>query len=284
MTKSSRLAHWLLAALPLAALACQSSTEANNTNRNEMTAAQAKASVNDVSIGHQLGADGSIAADQKGNKFSPGQTVYISVQAGKAPAGTTVGAEWFGPDGQPLGNEVKTLKKGDSALTFASKDTSGWGKGNYHADVAVANQKVDSQKFSVSPENADSSASGPSTSPEDAINTVTVGHQLAADGSIAGYQKNPKFKPGLPVFVAFNVGGAPAGTIVHIDWMGPNGEKLLSDDKQVSPGQTNMSFTVRDTRAWEGGDYRADLTVAGQKVDSEHFKVAGGNGAGQHGK
>src|SRR5437016_9281741 len=102
-----RTLHWipcmlLAALLSLAGCHSQDQASADNANGGVMTPSQAKAAVGDVAVGHQLGADGTIAGDQKGNRFTAGQPVVIAFRIGQAPAGTPVAIAWFGPDGQQL--------------------------------------------------------------------------------------------------------------------------------------------------------------------------------------
>lgn len=269
-----RTLYWipcLLVAVVIGAAGCRSQDQASADNANGMmTPSQAKSAIGDVTIGHQVGADGTIAGDQKGNNFTAGQPVFIAFKIGKAPAGTPVTIGWFGPDGQQIASDQKMVSSGESALTFSAKDTSGWGAGDYHADISVGGQKVDTERFSiVAAEKAENTA----TKPGDAVADVAVGHQLGANGSIAAGQEGKNFVPGQPVFIAFRAGSAPAGTNVQIEWYGPDDQKLLSDQQQVKSGDTMMHFASDRTSGWGLGNYRADLLVNGQKVDTEHFSV-----------
>ncbi len=243
-----------------------------------MTAKEAKAAVGDIAIGHQLAAGGTITGDQKGNNFTAGQPVIVALTVGKAPVGTPVTIDWFGPAGQQLATDQKTVGRGNEAISFAAKDTGAWGQGDYHADLSVGGQKVDTERFSVIPaEKADN------TSKQDAkaISNVTVGHQLGAAGVIASGQEGKNFQPGQPVYIAFVTGDAPPGTTVEVDWFGPNEQKLGNDLKEIAAGDTVAHFAATQTSGWGLGDYRADLLVNGQKVDSEHFSIVNATRADQ---
>jgi hypothetical protein len=275
----------LLAVLVVAAAGCRSQDQAaaDNTNTGLLTASQAKAALGEVAVGHQLSADGSIAGDQKGNNFTPGQPVNVAFMIGKAPAGTLVALDWFGPNDQPPSpnqHDQKAVTRGESMMNFTKK-TSGWGAGDYHVDVSIGGQKVDSERFSiVAPEKAENTA----TKATDAISDVTVGHQLAADGAIAAGQDGKSFVPGQPVIVSFNSGSAPAGTTIAVAWYGPNDQKLLTDQQQVQGGQSIMHFASNRTSGWGLGDYRIDLLVNGQKADTEHFSIVNENKADKTGR
>jgi hypothetical protein len=268
----------LLLAAALCAAACQSRTDAEGNPT--MGTRMAKRSLKDVTVGHQLAADGSIAADQKGKSFKPGEIVYVAFDIAKAPPGTLVQVNWFGPDGQPVGSDTETVRSGQTYMNFASPDTSSWGKGDYRADVTVGDKKVDSEHFGiVEPGKEDKTA----TKPGNAVSDVAVGHQLGAGGMIAADQKGKYFAPGDPVIIAFKVGDAPAGTLVHVDWVGPGDKKVGGQDNQVARGNEYMHFAVPNTSGWGKGDYRADVSVNGQKVDTERFSIVDRDKADKHG-
>jgi len=261
----------LFAVLSLAAAGCHSQDQAAADNNGAMSPSQAKAAIGEVTVGHQVGADGTIAGDQKGNHFTSGQPVFVSFMIGKAPAGTPVTIEWNGPNGQPLANEQKTVSRGESTMAFSSKDTSAWSPGDYHLDVSVGGQKVDTERFSVvAPDQTETTTA---TKPGDAVGDVKLGHKLGADGTIAAGEEGKKFASGQPVYVAFRSGSAPEGTNVEIEWYGPDNQKLLSDQLQVKPGDSVMHFASGRNTGWGIGDYHADLLVNGQKVDTERFSV-----------
>jgi hypothetical protein len=260
----------LFAAVSIAAAGCHSQDQAAADNNGVMSPSQAKAAIGEVTLGHQVGADGTIAGDQKGNRFTAGQPVFVSFMIGKAPAGTPVTVDWYGPNNQQVGSEPKVVSRGESAMTSSAKDTSAWAPGDYHVDVSVGGQKVDTERFSVvAPENAENTA----TKPGDAIGDVKVGHQLGADGTIAAGEESKKFVPGQPVYIVFRSGSAPEGTNIEIEWYGPDNQKLLTDQLQVKPGDSVMHFASGRNGGWGLGDYHADLLVNGQKVDTERFSV-----------
>jgi hypothetical protein len=273
----------LLAVLVIGAAAgCRSQDQAaaDNTNPGTLTASQAKAALGDVAVGHQLSADGSIAGDQKGNNFTTGQPVNVALMIGKAPVGTPVALDWYGPNGQQITHDQKVVSRGQSMISF-TRSTNGWGAGDYHVDISIGGQKVDAERFSiVAPDKAENTA----TKQSYAVSDVTVGHQLGADGTIAAGQQGKNFVPGQPVFVAINSGSAPAGTTVAVEWYGPNDQKLLSDQQEVKPGQGVTHFASNRTSGWGLGDYRIDVLVNGQKVDTEHFSIVNENKADKTGR
>jgi len=263
----------LFAAVSIAAAGCHSQDQAAADNNGVMSPSQAKAAIGEVTLGHQVGADGTIAGDQKGNRFTGGQPVFVSFMIGKAPAGTPVTVDWYGSNGPQLGSDQKMVSRGESVMTFNAKDTSAWAPGDYHVDISVGGQKVDTERFSVvAPDNAEN-AENAATKPGDAIADVKVGHQLGADGTIAAGEEGKKFVPGQSVYIVFRSGSAPEGTNVEVEWYGPDNQKLLTDQLQVKPGDSVMHFASGRNGGWGLGDYHADLLVNGQKVDTERFSV-----------
>ncbi len=282
----NRTLNWiscLLVAVMVAAAGCRSQDQAaaDNGTPGALTPSQAKSAIGDVTVGHQLGADGTIAADQKGNNFNAGQPVFVAFKIGQAPAGTAVTIAWYGPDGQQIASDQKMVSKGESTMTFSSKDTGAWGPGDYHVDLSVGGQKVDTERFSiVAPDKAENTA----TKASDAVADVTVGHQLGANGGIAAGQEGKNFVPGQPIFIAFRDGSAPPGTNVAIEWYGPDNQKLLTDQLEVKSGDAMMHFASSRTGGWGLGDYHADVLVNGQKVDTEHFSMVNETKADKSGR
>jgi hypothetical protein len=105
--------------------------------------------IDDVSIGTQVAADGSIPADRAGDDFAPGQPVHVAMEVGDAPADAAVKVIWFGPNDARLGEETKRVTEGDKYLAFSAKDTTSWQKGDYRAEVWVGDEKVNTQQFNV---------------------------------------------------------------------------------------------------------------------------------------
>src|SRR3954447_9337949 len=140
--KSLKLTAVLLAmALPLA-VGCKSKeaaevddrddtatsvTEAEKTGVNQpgdLNPVEAQTMVDDVTIGKSVGADGTIAADQQGDDFAPGDTVPVAMEVGDTPADSKIKVVWYGPGETRIGDETKTVKAGDHYINFETKDTS----------------------------------------------------------------------------------------------------------------------------------------------------------------
>lgn len=109
----------------------------------------AQTMIDDITIGKQLGADGTIPAEAQGDDFAPGDTIYLTMDVGDAPAGTEVKVIWYGPGDAKIGEDSKTVATGVATLSFQAADTASWQKGDYRADVWAGDEKVGDQNFNV---------------------------------------------------------------------------------------------------------------------------------------
>jgi hypothetical protein len=105
--------------------------------------------IDDVTIGHELAADGTIPADKQGDDFAPGQPIHISMETGDAPAGSAVKVAWYGPGETKVGEETKNVVAGQPYLTFTASDTAKWPLGDYRAEVWTGDEKVNTQQFQI---------------------------------------------------------------------------------------------------------------------------------------
>ena len=127
-----------------------SETEKAGVNQpGDLNPVEAQTMIDDVTIGHNVGADGAIAQDQQGDDFAPGQPVYIAMEVGDTPAGSAVKVDWYGPGETKIGDETKTVVAGEHNLSFQSKDTSSWAKGDYRAEIWIGDEKVNTQQFQI---------------------------------------------------------------------------------------------------------------------------------------
>ena len=109
---------------------------------------KAQAFLDDFTIGHEVGADGAIPTGKTGDNFAPGETVHIAMKVKDAPANTAVKVVFYDSAEKSVGEENKNTSAGQTYLNF-SKDTKGWPKGDYRADVFVGDEKVNTQHFQV---------------------------------------------------------------------------------------------------------------------------------------
>jgi hypothetical protein len=115
----------------------------------DLNPVEAQTMIDDVTLGHAVGADGTIAQDQQGDDFAPGQPIHLAMEVGDTPAGSAVRVDWYGPGEQKVGEETKTVTAGQKYLDFQAKDTASWQKGDYRAEVWIGDEKVNTQQFQI---------------------------------------------------------------------------------------------------------------------------------------
>ena len=113
------------------------------------------------------------------------------------------------------------------------------------------------------------------------IDDVTIGHELAPDGSMVAGKGGDDFAPGQPVHVTMEVGDAPPNSTVKVVWYGPNETKITEENKPVVSGQKYLSFSAADTASWAKGDYRAEVWIGDEKVNQQQFQIVDAAGAGK---
>lgn len=115
----------------------------------DLNPVEAETMIDDVTIGHSVGSDGTIAADQQGDDFAPGDPIYVAMEVGDTPAGSAVKIVWFGPNETRIGEETKTVTAGEKNLGFQTTDTGSWAKGDYRAEIWIGDEKVNTQQFQI---------------------------------------------------------------------------------------------------------------------------------------
>jgi hypothetical protein len=105
--------------------------------------------LDDVTIGSELGADGSMAAGKTGDDFAPGQPIHLAIETGDAPPGAAVKVVWYGPGESIIAEENKPVVSGQKYLNFTAGDTASWAKGDYRAEIWVGDEKVNTQQFQI---------------------------------------------------------------------------------------------------------------------------------------
>lgn len=113
------------------------------------------------------------------------------------------------------------------------------------------------------------------------IDDVTIGKSVGADGMIATDQQGDDFAPGDPVHVVVGVGDTPAGSAVKVVWFAADESRLGEETKTVVAGEKTLSFTSGDTSTWKEGDYRAEIWLADEKVNTQQFQIVPPANAGK---
>lgn len=118
-----------------------------------------------------------------------------------------------------------------------------------------------------------SSADVAPTTAQSWIDDVTIGSELAPDGSMMAGKTGDDFAPGQPIHLTMEVGDAPPNSAVKVVWYGPNETKIGEENKPVVSGQKYLSFTAADTASWAKGDYRAEVWIGDEKVNQQQFQI-----------
>jgi hypothetical protein len=111
------------------------------------------------------------------------------------------------------------------------------------------------------------------TTAQSYIDDVTIGSELAPDGSMVAGKTGDDFAPGSPVHLTMEVGDAPPASAVKVVWYGPNETKIGEESKPVVAGQKYLSFSAADTASWAKGDYRAEVWIGDEKVNQQLFQI-----------
>lgn len=113
------------------------------------------------------------------------------------------------------------------------------------------------------------------------LDDFTLGHELAPDGMMVAGKGGDDFAPGQPVNLSMEVGDAPPNSTVKVVWYGPNETKIGEENKPVVAGQKYLAFTTADTASWAKGDYRAEVWIGDEKVNTQQFQIVDPAGAGK---
>ena len=113
------------------------------------------------------------------------------------------------------------------------------------------------------------------------LDDFTIGHELAADGMMVAGKGGDDFAPGQPIHLSMEVGDAPPNSAVKVVWYGPNETKIGEENKPVVAGQKYLAFTSADTKSWAKGDYRAEVWIGDEKVNTQQFQIVDAAGAGK---
>lgn len=111
------------------------------------------------------------------------------------------------------------------------------------------------------------------TTAQSYIDDVTIGSELAPDGSMVAGKTGDDFAPGSPIHLTMEVGDAPPSSAVKVVWYGPNETLIGEETKPVVAGQKYLSFTAQNTASWAKGDYRAEVWTGDEKVNQQQFQI-----------
>jgi hypothetical protein len=104
------------------------------------------------------------------------------------------------------------------------------------------------------------------------LDDFTLGSDVALDGSVPAAAVTDDFAPGEDVHLAMDVSDAPAGSAVRVVWLGESDARLHDETKTVEVGVEHLTFRV-DTDNWALGDYRAEVWLGDERVNTQHFQI-----------
>jgi hypothetical protein len=104
------------------------------------------------------------------------------------------------------------------------------------------------------------------------VDDVTIGKMAGADGMIAAENQSDDFAPGETVIITMNVSDAAAGSAVKVAYFGPGEVKVTEQEKPVTEGEKYLAFEA-DTDDWPMGDYRAEVWIGDEKVNTQQFQI-----------
>jgi hypothetical protein len=112
------------------------------------------------------------------------------------------------------------------------------------------------------------------------IDDVTIGHKVV-DGTIPNADQGDNFASGQPVYITMKVADVPATSKVKVAWYGPGDTKITDEEKSVPTGAKYLSFENSKTSSWAKGDYRAEVWIGDEKVNTQHFNITDKSNAGK---
>lgn len=105
------------------------------------------------------------------------------------------------------------------------------------------------------------------------VDDVNIGVALASDGRVPADSSPDNFLPGEDIYLTMDVSDAPPGTAIKVVWIGPGDRQIATQAKTVSKGVSTLKFVKQDTQSWKPGDYRAEVWVGDEKVNTERFDI-----------
>ena len=114
-----------------------------------------------------------------------------------------------------------------------------------------------------------------------AVDDVTLGKGMSPDNTIPAEQQGDDFAPGDTVHLSMEVGDTPAGSLVKVVWFGPGETRVGEETKTVNQGDKHVAFHSTDTASWAKGDYRAEVWIGDEKVNTQQFQIVDAGDAGR---
>lgn len=105
--------------------------------------------IENFSLGSRLGPNGGIATGAGEHMFEAGQLIYIAMELKNAPVGTPVSVLWKGPGDTVLGQETKTVRRGQRFMNFAADSGALPVAPKYRVEVLVDGKPITQLEFDL---------------------------------------------------------------------------------------------------------------------------------------
>ena len=68
---------------------------------------------------------------------------------------------------------------------------------------------------------------------------------------------------------------------MKVVWFGPGETRVGEETKTVNQGDKHVAFHSTDTASWAKGDYRAEVWIGDEKVNTQQFQIVDAGDAGR---
>lgn len=106
------------------------------------------------------------------------------------------------------------------------------------------------------------------------LDDYTLGSTLSPQGRIPIGATDDDFLTGEPIYLAMEVGDAPAGAAVRVVWIDPVGRAVGEESKIVAPGDDYMQFLAPAIYVAQPGEYRVQIYAGNDLVQTLDFSVS----------
>lgn len=110
----------------------------------------------------------------------------------------------------------------------------------------------------------------------DWVGDVTLGTDVAADGTIPDDAATDRVPVGETAFVSVAAIEPPAGAQLRVTFLDPDGQVVAEDGKRVSPDGGAVFVSSGPTAEWAPGSYRVEVWVGSERVAERTFELVEG--------
>lgn len=100
-----------------------------------------------------------------------------------------------------------------------------------------------------------------------------IGATVTPAGAVPRDAQTEQFQRGNEVYLSINVAGASTDQEISVRWVGPQGEVIREDEREVPEGSAHVAFSSGSTARWRSGQHRAVITINGRRVSEREFEL-----------